>query len=119
MIVRRVTACLVALLLTGASAWVPLQSDERAKYGAEGAEDENWLTRELAGWPAPYLADNPNTSVIHNVGLEDDFRFGPFIATLSFWLLVSLVAIRFASALVRKGRLGHRAGKTRTCDYGA
>lgn len=56
-------------------------------YGHEGKITQNWLPRKVAGWPAPFIADNPNTSVIHNVGVEDVFRLGPFIATLSFWFL--------------------------------
>ncbi len=58
--------------------------------------EENLLPREVAGWPAPYLADDPSTSVIHRVGIEDNFRVGPFVATLSFWLLVSLAVARLS-----------------------
>lgn len=98
-----------ALLLTIASAWIPSRTDERAQYGSEGPPEENWLPRELAGWPAPYLADNPNTSVPHNVGLEDNFRPGPFVATLSFWVLVSVLVAGGLGKL-----LGcHEAGKDR------
>jgi hypothetical protein len=83
-----------ALVLTIGSAWITPPTDERAMYGHDGPVEENLQPREVAGWPAPYLADNPNTSVLHKVGVEDNFRPGPFIATLSFWLLVSLAVAR-------------------------
>lgn len=79
---------MAAFVLTVASSWVTPSTDERAMYGFEGPLEQNWLPREVAGWPAPFLADNPGTSVIHKVSLvEDDFRLGPFVATLSFWFL--------------------------------
>jgi hypothetical protein len=84
MVVRTASTLLLALSLTVASVWMPSQTDERAIYGHEGPLEQNWLPRKLAGWPAPYLADNPNTSVPHQIGPEDDFRLGPFVATLSF-----------------------------------
>ncbi|HVF84061.1 MAG TPA: hypothetical protein VM913_07820 [Sphingomicrobium sp.] len=71
-------------------------------YGHEGPLEQNLLPRELAGWPAPYLADSPNTSVLHQIGPEDNVRPGPFIGTLSFWLLVSLLALRIARKLLRR-----------------
>lgn len=71
-------------------------------YGHEGLMEENLLPREVAGWPAPYLADDPSTSVIHRVGIEDNFRAGPFVATLSFWLLVSLAVAR----MLRRSKTG-------------
>jgi hypothetical protein len=61
--------------------------------------EENVQPREVAGWPAPYLADSPHTSVIHKIGIEDDFRAGPFIATFSFWLLVNLAIARMMRRL--------------------
>jgi hypothetical protein len=77
-------------------------SDERAMYGHEGPMEENLQPREVAGWPAPYLADNPHTSVIHQLGIEDNFRVGPFIATFSFWLLVSLAVARAGRRVARE-----------------
>jgi hypothetical protein len=77
----------LALAITTATAWVSTTTDERTMYGHEGPVEQNWLPREVAGWPAPFLADDPGTSVIHKVGVEDVFRPGPFIATLSFWFL--------------------------------
>jgi hypothetical protein len=90
-----------ALVLTTATAWINPPTDERALYGHEGSMEENLQPREVAGWPAPYLADSPNTSVIHQLGVEDDFRPGPFVASLSFWLLVSL---GFARLMKRSAR---------------
>jgi hypothetical protein len=98
MVARMIIAASLALTLTIASAFVPLRTDERAMYGHEGPLEQNWLPRELGGWPAPYLADSPNTSVPHKLGPEDDFRPGSFVATFSFWLLVSLALLRLLRA---------------------
>lgn len=84
----------VALAISIATAWINPATDERAMYGFEGPLEQNWLPREVAGWPAPFLADSPNTSVIHKLGVEDDFRPGPFAGTLSFWFLVVSAAAR-------------------------
>jgi hypothetical protein len=88
-----------ALAITIATIWINPATDERTMYGHEGPVEQNWLPREVAGWPAPFLADNPNTSVIHDVGPEDNFRPGSFVATLSFWFL----------AIAASGRLGEWA----------
>lgn len=98
-----------ALVLTIASAWINPVTDERAMYGSEGPVEQNYLPRKVGGWPAPYLADSTATSVPHNVGLEDDFRPGPFVATFCFWY----VALMLVSAFSRKARqrlIGLRAG---------
>lgn len=100
---KLILAIPIAFLLTVASAWIPSRTDERAMYGHEGPLEQDWLPRELAGWPAPYLADNPNTSVIHDVGLEDNLRPGPLVATFSFWLLLTLGASRLARRIARRG----------------
>lgn len=104
MLARLIIAASLALTLTIASAFVPLSTDERAMYGYEGSLEQNWLPRQLGGWPAPYLADNPNTSVPHKLGPEDHFRPGPFIATYSFWLLVSLAMLTLLRAALRGSR---------------
>jgi hypothetical protein len=94
-----------ALAVSLATAWINPPTDEWAMYGHEGSPRENWRPRDVAGWPAPFLADNPGTSVPHKVGIEDTFRLGPFIGTLSFWFLV----ISAAQALIRSAiRAGHR-----------
>lgn len=79
-----------AMMLTACSIIVQSATDERAMYGFEGPLEQNWLPRKLAGWPAPFVADSPHTSVIHKIGPEDDFRPGPFVATLSFWYVATL-----------------------------
>jgi hypothetical protein len=102
---RKQLACLLAaFLLTISTAWINPPTDERAMYGLDGSLEENWKPRAVAGWPAPYLADSPNTSVLHQVGPEDVFRPGPFAATISFWYLVVLAALR----IFRRG--GRKAG---------
>ena len=92
-----------ASILTVASARINPPTDERAMYGWEGPPELNWKSRRVAGWPAPYLADSPHTSVIHKIGIEDDFRPGPFVATFSFWLLVTLALARLLGRIGRKG----------------
>lgn len=98
---RGILSLLLALAITIGTAWINPPTDERAMYGHEGPLEQDWLPREVAGWPAPYLADNPNTSVIHNVGLEDNFRPGSFIATLSFWFIVISAMRRFGRSIRR------------------
>lgn len=100
---------IVALALTFASAAVIPVTNEYAVYGNTGLPQQNWQSREVAGWPAPYLADDPGTSVIHQIGLEDELRYGPFIATLSFWFLVTLLLARLIRKL--KGPSGQNSSR--------
>lgn len=99
---RVLLSLIFALAITIGTIWINPTTDEMAMYGHEGPLELDWLPREVAGWPAPFLADSPNTSVIHNVGPEDNFRPGPFVATLSFWFLVVLATKRFARWAKRK-----------------
>jgi hypothetical protein len=94
---------LLAFAVSVATAWINPETDERALYGSEGAIEHNWLPRAVAGWPAPFLADKPGTSVIHKVGVEDIFRPGPFVATLGFWFVV-ISAIQTSVALLVRVR---------------
>lgn len=82
---------IAAFVLTIASAWINPSTDEYVAYGNMGLPEQNWQPREVAGWPAPYLADRPGISVIHQVGFEDELRPGSFMATLSFWFVVILM----------------------------
>jgi hypothetical protein len=99
---------ITAFALTLASAWISAPTDENALYGNMGTSQQNWQPRKVAGWPAPYLADDPGTSVIHEIGLEDDFRPGPFVATLSFWFLttsiIGTMARRVRARLARRSK---------------
>lgn len=99
---RALSSLLLALVISVATAWINPTTDERTMYGHEGPLELDWLPREVAGWPAPYLADNPATSVIHDVGVEDVFRPGPFVATLSFWLLIVSAMGRFGRWAMRR-----------------
>lgn len=59
-----------------------------------------------AGWPAPFLFDKLGISVEGALfPIEDDFRRGPFVANLAFYLLV-LSAARSAAAAARRRRHG-------------
>lgn len=99
---RNISVAFGALALTCASALIHPRSDERAMYGSEGPLEQNWLPREVAGWPAPFLADSTATSVPHRIGPEDHFRPGPFVADLSFWALVVLGVMRVWRLLRRQ-----------------
>lgn len=57
-----------------------------------------------AGFPLPYLIDNPQVSVPNAIGLfEDDFRAGAFVIDALFWLTLAILA--FAS--LRRRRIAH------------
>ena len=99
---KMIAPFVLAFAISLGTAWISPATDEKAMYGLEGPLQENWLPREVSGWPAPFLADNPGISVTHNIGFEDNFRFGSFIGTLSFWFLVMLAA----GALVRLAIIG-------------
>lgn len=90
----------LALLLTLLSSLIQDRNLEVASYGAEGPISEYLYARPVAGWPAPFLTDNPATSVILQIGVEDDFRPWPFAADIAFWYLISagiwMVVRRFA-----------------------
>lgn len=86
---------ILALLLTiGSIAIVQRDHKEVAIYGTEGELHENVRPRPVGGWPAPFLADSTATSVPFQLGIEDDVRFGPFVANLAFWFLLISVAFR-------------------------
>jgi len=87
-----ISPIVLALAVSLATAWINPSTDERAMYGNEGPLQQNWLPPKVSGWPAPFLADDPGTSVTHKIGFEDTFRLGSFIGTLSFWYLVILAA---------------------------
>lgn len=101
--IRLAATALAAVLLTMASLAVVTTNGERTMYGYEGGVSENFRPREQAGWPAPFLADSPDTSVVHQIGPEDELRPGNLVATLSFWLLVVIALRRF----LRRGRQLH------------
>ncbi|WP_242416487.1 hypothetical protein [Sphingomonas panni] len=94
----------LALAISLATIWIEPSTDERAMYGTEGPTYGNWLPRKVAGWPAPFLADDVDVSVPHEIGPEDLFRPGPFLGTLSFWLLVVAAADAFLRTIFRRGR---------------
>lgn len=92
--IKAIFVAAVALLLACASALIHPATDEQAMYGFEGPLEQNWLPRMVGGWPAPFLADSPDTSVPHQIGPEDHFRPGPFVADLGFWAMVILGAFK-------------------------
>lgn len=78
-----------ALLVTLFSVSIHDTTSEIAFYGGEGTVAEYLYARPVGGWPAPFVADNPGTSVILHLGLEDNFRLGSFVADVAFWYLTS------------------------------
>lgn len=45
-----------------------------------------------AGFPLPFLVDNPQVSVPHAIGLfEDDFRPGAFVVDALFWFGIGII----------------------------
>ncbi len=95
------SSLLGAILVSAATLFIHPTTDERAMYGWEGPSGEYWLPRKVAGWPAPFMADNPNTSVLHDIGIEDDFRPGPFAGTVSFWFLIIDATRRSMTRVIR------------------
>lgn len=91
------SAVVLAFLLSMCSLQIRSTTSEYAEYGNVGSPAENWRPRLVAGWPAPFVADVPAISVPRQIGAEDEFRFGAFLGTFSFWLLVTL----FFGSLVR------------------
>lgn len=90
-------AVFLAFVLSMWSLQIRPITSEYAEYGNVGSPAENWRPRLVAGWPAPFVADVPTISVPRQIGAEDEFRFGAFLGTFSFWLLVTL----FLGSLVR------------------
>ena len=91
------SAVFLAFVLSMFSLQIRPTTSEYAEYSNVGSPAENWRPRLVAGWPAPFVADVPSSSVPRQIGPEDEFRFGAFLGTFSFWLLVTL----FFGSLVR------------------
>ncbi|WP_294357960.1 hypothetical protein [uncultured Sphingomonas sp.] len=85
----RAVAIRLAAALAVTSLSVVVQDDRGnvASYGSEGGLSQV-QPRIEGGWPAPFLADDPATSVPHKLGAEDVFRPGSFIADTAFWYLI-------------------------------
>lgn len=86
----RAVAIRLAAALAVTSLSVVVQDDRGnvASYGSEGGLSQV-QPRIEGGWPAPFLADDPATSVPHKLGAEDVFRPGSFIADTAFWYLLA------------------------------
>lgn len=84
----RIALLLCALLVAVLSATIHDTTSEVASYGGEGPVAEYLYPRPVGGWPAPFIADDPGTLVILQLGIEDHFRLWPFIADVAFWYLV-------------------------------
>lgn len=97
---RHFVLVLAALLLTIASAKIQRSDQEVAVYGNMGTLNDMVKPRLTGGWPAAWIADSPDTSVLNQIGIEDDIRPGAFVANLAFWYL----ALMSLSALARKVR---------------
>lgn len=98
---------LIAIGLTCASAAVQRVGPRRM------VEGEAWCStpapcpiRALgAGFPLPFLVDNPQVSVPNAIGLfEDDFRTGAFVADALFWFTLATLVFAWMQRS-RKTRL--------------
>ena len=87
----------IAIALTCASAVVQRAGPQRM------VEGEGWCStpapceiRALgAGFPLPFLIDNPQVSVPNAIGIgEDDFRAGAFAIDVLIYLAIVLLALR-------------------------
>ena len=86
---RMAAKAFAALVLTLATTAVQYEHGEYALYGNMSLDQ--YEPREVAGWPAPFLADRVGVSVSHDVHLLDDpIRGGALLASWSFWFLVVL-----------------------------
>jgi len=82
----------------------------RASYGNAGCETQpetctnGQMLGDLlgAGFPLQYVVDNVSTSVWYSLGIEDDFKFLPFLLDLLFYTLLVYGMIKFTQA--RRGR---------------
>lgn len=92
----------LAFLMTLLSLLVQDSDVEVASYGSEGNVADYLYPRPVAGWPAPFLADNPGTSVILQLGVEDNFRLWPFVADVGFWCWVVFLASKSGARIVRR-----------------
>ena len=93
MFLKAFAAVLISIILSICSLQIQPSTSETAEYGNMGSDAENWQPRLVAGWPAPFIADIPTISVPRQIGLEDEFRSSAFLATFSFWLLMTTVVI--------------------------
>ena len=93
-----------AIALATASVVVQRSDTEVAAYGSEGSIEEQVRPRIVGGWPAPFLADSPATSVPCKLGMEDDLRLGALIADIALWYLLLEIVARLARMARRRAR---------------
>ncbi len=56
-----------------------------------------------AGFPLPYLIDDPQVSVPGRIGLvEDDFRAGAFLVDALAWFALGLIVIHISRSIRRR-----------------
>lgn len=91
MLWKAASAVAIAIILSILSLQIHPRTSEHTEYGNMGSPAENWRTRVVAGWPAPFIADIPTISVPRQVGAEDEFRLGAFLGSFSFWLLITIM----------------------------
>jgi len=98
----RVRARTFAALLVVAAALAGASAIAQRVGARQMVEGEAWCStptpcavRALgAGFPLPYLVDDPQVSVPNQIGLvEDDFRAGAFLVDTLFWFAVAGSAV--------------------------
>ena len=94
---RHVLLLPAAIILALASSFLERRGPDQGVYCAigkvHGVEVYCPKPKLNGGWPAPYLFDREGVSVEWQLGFfEDDLRAWPFIADVSFYLLLLLSA---------------------------
>jgi hypothetical protein len=98
-VLKPILALVFAAICALASARLERKGPDHGVYCALGKVDGyDIYCPELklsGGWPAPFLFDRPGISVEGKLSfIEDDFRFWPFLASVSFYLVLLLMLRR-------------------------
>ena len=105
-------ALLLGISLTLASFAYQRMGPARASYGNAGCETQpetctnGQMLGDLlgAGFPLQYVVDNVSTSVWYSLGIEDDFKFLPFLLDLLFYTLPVYGVIKFTQAIGQRAK---------------
>lgn len=89
---KLMTSLVLAFCLTAASAFYQRPSGEIVQVATECGSPAACFASPLAGgFPLVYIVDSPSTSVLNQLGPEDDFRVLPFAFDLwIYWILIFL-----------------------------
>lgn len=81
---------LLSLIFTVLSGFYQRPSNEIVQWGTE-CDIEHWFhcfhPNLSGGFPFAFIFDTPTTSVHNSLGLEDDFRWYPFIIDMCLYFI--------------------------------